>query len=273
MIFFKQLSNYIEKGFGMLDNQSANDVKLFVLSSQNYDGGFFDRAGKSDLYYSLFAYFILKHTNDKSYQKKLQHFISEKGKEKDKHLVDLCCLAILKKELKGIRFSGLKDLFSAIKYTTRGNYGGSLAYQYFLLLLTLDVYGFNNKATRWIIRRFYRNYIVLSDLPCPALAAQIVFKNQLGYDVQSESDLLISFFDVNRGFKVSPVSGKADLLSTAVALFAMKSSNQDISLFAPTCLQFVDENFSEGAFLSGDGDETRDLEYTFYGLLSLGSLA
>ena len=33
------------------------------------------------------------------------------------------------------------------------------------------------------------------------------------------------------------------------------------------------QNFSNGAFLSGDGDTTTDAEYTFYGLLALGVLA
>ncbi|MFA5330143.1 MAG: hypothetical protein WC384_20280 [Prolixibacteraceae bacterium] len=34
----------------------------------------------------------------------------------------------------------------------------------------------------------------------------------------------------------------------------------------------IPENYANGAFLSGDGDLTEDLEYTFYGLLALGVL-
>lgn len=272
MTFYKQLSDYIEKGFGMLDHESASQVKLFISSLQNSDGGFSDRAGNSDLYYSLFAHFILKGAKDSSYQKQLKCFISEKRKKKNKHLVDLCSLAILNKDLTGNRVKGMKYLFSAIKYLPGKSDDGSLAYSYFLLLLTLDAYGFNNKATRWFVKRFYRNNSGSQGLPCPALAAQIVFKNQLGYDVQHDCNLLASYFEVNRGFKVSPVAGTSDLLSTAVALFALTTSGFDISLLAPTCLRFVDENYRDGAFLSGDSDESRDSEYTFYGLLSLGSM-
>lgn len=272
MNFYKQLSNYIEKGFCMLDDESVNEVKQFIQSLQNADGGFSDRAGKSDLYYSLFAHLILNCTSDKSYQEQLKCFISEKSKARDKHLVDLCCLAIMNKDLTGNRIRGMKYLFPAIRYLSDKSYDGSLAYQYFLLLLTFDAYGFNNKATRWFVRRFYRNNYISQGLPCPALAAQIVFKNQLGYDVQSDCNLLTSYFEVNHAFKVSPVVETADLLSTAVALFALKTSGFDVSLLAPTCLKFVDENYRDGAFLSGDSDESRDAEYTFYGLLSLGSM-
>ena len=45
-----------------------------------------------------------------------------------------------------------------------------------------------------------------------------------------------------------------------------------LRLLAPACLDWVQGLFSQGAFLSGNGDSSRDLEYTFYGLLALGSL-
>ena len=273
MTLYKQLSGYIAKGFGVLDTESANELKLFVSSLQNNDGGFSDRAGNSDLYYSLFAHFILKNTTGNSYQKKLRQFVKEKRKSKEKNLVDLCCLAIMNEEVAGNRLCSLKYLFLAMKYLFNQNYHGSNAYQYFLLLLTLDAFGFNTSVTRWFARRFYQNSVVIQGLPCPALAAQIVFKNQLGFDVQQECNLLISYFEENRGFKINSLAENADLLSTSVALIALKTSGCDIALQAPACLQLADDNYRGGAFLSGDGDENRDSEYTFYGLLTLGALA
>ncbi|HBL73934.1 MAG: hypothetical protein A2W90_12060 [Bacteroidetes bacterium GWF2_42_66] len=273
MTLYKQLSGFVDKGAGLLDCESINAVEQFICSLQNADGGFSDRAGHSDLYYSLFAHFILNGIHQTDYQEQLKSFVSERGKEKGNQLVDLCCLAILNKDLKGNRLWGLKFLFSALKYSTIKGYGGSQVYPYFLLLLTLDVYGFNNRLTRCFAHRFYRNDAALQGLPCPALAAQIVFKKQLERDVRDDCNLLVSYFDEKFGFKVFPEAGSADLLSTSVALFALKTSNFDITLLAPGCLQFVDNNFREGAFLSGDGDENRDSEYTFYGLLALGALA
>ena len=61
-------------------------------------------------------------------------------------------------------------------------------------------------------------------------------------------------------------------LSTAVALFVLRETAYDMRMITPVCLDFVQQNYDDGAFLSGDGDATRDLEYTFYGLLALGTL-
>ena len=273
MTLYKQLSGFVAKGAGLLDGDNVGEIEYFVSSLQNADGGFSDRAGHSDLYYSLFAHFVLKGIRRTDHQKKLKCFVAERGKSKGNQLVDFCCLAILNKELKGNYFRGLKYLFSALKCSVVKSYGGSDVYPYFLLLLTLDVHGFNNRLARYFARRFYRDEAVLQGLPCPALAAQIVFQNQLGRDVRGDCKLLTSYFDGQSGFKVFPDAVAADLLSTSVALFALKTCNFDSALFAPVCLQFIDNNFREGAFLSGDGDENRDSEYTFYGLLALGALA
>lgn len=84
---------------------------------------------------------------------------------------------------------------------------------------------------------------------------------------------ILSYFDEVNGFKVYRQNNTADLLSTAVALYALRVSGYDLRLIAPACLKFVQDNYCDGAFLSGDGDQTRDLEYTFYGLLALGTLS
>lgn len=273
MTIYNQFSSFLTKGMGMLDSESVHDIKQFVTSLQNNDGGFSNRAGNSDLYYSLFAHFILKSTVEKSYQEKLKQFVLEKSSRKDIFFVDRCCMAILYKELNKNRFGELRYLFPVLKYLTFKIYGGPLVYKYFLLFLTIDAYGLDNRAGKWMARRFYQNEVTSQGMPCPALAAQIVFKTQMGVDVKSDCNLLASYFDEQSGFKISPEADVADLLSTSVALFALKTSGVNIALYAPACLRFIESNFSEGAFLSGDGDEYRDTEYTFYGLLALGTLA
>ena len=272
MNFYRQLTHFVARGVELLDKQSTGEIKSFVSSQQNADGGFSDRGGVSDLYYSLFAHFILKSLHLTEYQKSLKNYILKKGKANNNHMVDLCCLAILHKDLFS-RASGLKYLFAALKKVNRNSLDGSPEYHYFLLLLTLDAYGFNNTLTRGIVRRFYPQHIVARGLPCPVIAAEIILKKQLRYDVSKDCELLSTYFDDQHGFKVNPDIAGADLLSTAVALFALKSSEYSIILYAPSCLQFIEDNFSEGAFLPGNGDNHRDSEYTFYGILALGVLA
>jgi hypothetical protein len=83
----------------------------------------------------------------------------------------------------------------------------------------------------------------------------------------------MQYFEKGKGFKVFPEQGNADLLSTAVSLFGLKKIGADLRIVSPVCLDLVQQNYDNGAFLSGDGDSSRDLEYTFYGLLTLGVLA
>jgi hypothetical protein len=88
-----------------------------------------------------------------------------------------------------------------------------------------------------------------------------------------EEELLKSFACETGGFKAFVQLNNADMLSTAVALFALNFAGSDLRLLKPASLNFIEQNYTDGAFLSGDGDQTRDLEYTFYGLLALGVLA
>jgi hypothetical protein len=94
-----------------------------------------------------------------------------------------------------------------------------------------------------------------------------------GINVKKQTRQLFSYFEETKGFKIFQNAEKADLLSTAVALFALRKGNADFRLVAPDCLHLIQQNYDAGAFLSGDGDSSRDLEYTFYGLLSLGILS
>jgi len=95
----------------------------------------------------------------------------------------------------------------------------------------------------------------------------------MNQDGSKETELLMSFACESGGFKAFAHLDQADMLSTAVALFALKFTGSDLRLLKPACLDFIQSNYFDGAFLSGDGDPTADVEYTFYGLLALGVLA
>jgi len=64
-----------------------------------------------------------------------------------------------------------------------------------------------------------------------------------------------------------------DLLSTGVALYALKVAGADIRKIAPDCLEYIDSLYSDGGFCATILDPDPDVEYTFYGLLALGALA
>jgi hypothetical protein len=109
--------------------------------------------------------------------------------------------------------------------------------------------------------------------PCSEVAAKVFINNMSGQPDVNEISLLNSFACPSGGFKAFSHLDHADMLSTAVALFALQNAGADLRLLKPSMLDFIQSNYSEGAFLSGDGDLTADVEYTFYGLLALGVLS
>ena len=64
-----------------------------------------------------------------------------------------------------------------------------------------------------------------------------------------------------------------DLLSTAVALYALHFLDADIRIMKPDCLIFIDDLYDNGGFRATKYDSVTDVEYTFYGLLALGSMS
>jgi hypothetical protein len=140
-------------------------------------------------------------------------------------------------------------------------------------MLSFDGLFGRNRLIYFVIKVFLGFYKPSKDLPCSFFAAMILVKFLTGKNVVKESNILMQYFEKGKGFKVFPEQENADLLSTAVSLFALKKISADLRLVTPDCLDLVQQNYDNGAFLSGDGDSSRDLEYTFYGLLTLGVLA
>ena len=95
----------------------------------------------------------------------------------------------------------------------------------------------------------------------------------LGLNTNKMQKKLLDFSVEAGGYRAFDSVQTADMLSTGVALFVLKGTGFDLREIKPGCLEFVQNNYLDGAFISGDGDLTKDLEYTFYGLLALGSLA
>jgi len=112
-----------------------------------------------------------------------------------------------------------------------------------------------------------------SHSPTPHLASVMCIRNRGHLDVDDLSIMLLNNVHPEGGFVSIHDQPQADLLSTAVAAYALSRSPAGISQLAADGLGFVSSNFDRGAFLSGNGDPIRDVEYTFYGLLALSSYA
>lgn len=106
----------------------------------------------------------------------------------------------------------------------------------------------------------------------PATAAAIVLLHEFGAAVPpSAVDWLLARQHPSGGFLATTDAPLPDLLSTAVALHALDAVGADWRGRQETVLDFIDSLWSaEGGFHGSWADDDLDSEYTFYGLLALG---
>lgn len=275
----------LRNGLALLDEQGREEVLQFILNNQNEDGGFRDRGENSDLYYSLFGLLILTalEKEDISHQEnqltpvanalwKLKQFAQKQTILKNHGFIERCCLVLLQTELKSNKFSRIASMLSLGRSFWKERASINLSYSSFVLFLTLDAVLPVSSLVKGPARRMMEKTAVNEYSPCSEVAAKVFLNKMMQKENSKEVNLLNSFAAPAGGFKAFNHLERADMLSTAVALFALKYAGEDLRLIKPSTLDFIQSNYSTGAFLSGDGDLTEDVEYTFYGLLALGTL-
>jgi len=302
--FYRQMIVLLRNALDLLDEQGREEVLKFLVSQQNPDGGFQDRGGRSDLYYSLFGGLMLRAwcsghgakgigSEDRSQKTedgnpdtgvvfpelvegtilKLRQFVAKQSNSEVPGFIEKCCLILLQKELKAGSNSRLKALISLGKSFWKERGSINISYRSFVLFLTLDAVLPFRKILKVGAKKMLTRTRIDQHSPCSEVAAKVFLQKMMDQDGSEDQELLKSFACETGGFKAFAHLNNADMLSTAVALFALNYSDCDLRLLKPVCLDFIGQNFSDGAFLSGDGDPTADVEYTFYGLLALGVLS
>jgi hypothetical protein len=109
-----------------------------------------------------------------------------------------------------------------------------------------------------------------------ATAAAVTLLHQLGMPINpSVGDWLLAQAHADGGFLAMPKAPLPDLLSTATTLHALACLERDLpERMREKCLDFIDTLWSaEGGFHGHWADDHLDAEYTFYGLLALGHLS
>lgn len=255
----------------MLDETAQNEVRSFIESCQHPDGAFTDRGGNPDFYYSLFGVLIASAIDLKDLTDKHSDFIQqvEPPEKQGAMFFAYTLIRSFLSENNAQQPSILKLTRMLFNKSRNVNPG----YQLFMWMLTFDFLYGKRQLILFPARIFLSVHRPTTDLPCSVVAAYAVARYFSGLNVNNELKMLFSYFEEGKGFKMFRDVNHPDLLSTAVALFALKTAGADFRLIVPDCLNLVQQNYADGAFLSGDGDTTRDLEYTFYGLLTLGVLS
>lgn len=272
--YFKKPDNFslevaLKESSGIIDDSVTEEIRMFVKSQQTREGGFADRGGKCDLYYTLFGGFVSEALDIKEVFPSLRNYICEISRSGTPESVYLHCAAILWAKFCGKEplpvklreklFDGLADIAA-----------GEAAYSTFLNLLTC--YYTRQFAGLFRLWKIINNQMAAAEVPCPVMAAGLVVAHLRGRPTGELVNRLLAFHRRDGSFSATLKAPAGDLLSTAVALYALKFADHDLSLIKPASLSYVDSLYCDGGFCAAPAEEIPDVEYTFYGLLALGSL-
>jgi hypothetical protein len=245
----------------MIDPTTLSEIKEFVKSRQTSDGGFSDRGGNSDIYYTLFGCYIAEALGVNEVMPSLKEYVKnivQAGKLKGVHLK---CAVILYAKLYGSgRVPSSLQKYEKLQAT----------YSDFINLLAC--YYSENYFALFRIQRKLKTINTSAEMPCSVTAAYLILSESFGKPAKALEIRLNGFYRKNGSFAAVERVSYGDLLSTGVALYALRFVNSEVRVIKPDCLTYIDSLYSEGGFCATVFDPDPDVEYTFYGLLALGAL-
>jgi hypothetical protein len=266
----KSIESVLKKSTSIFDADIQTEIKNHLLKSITKDGGFADRGGKTDLYYSMFGCFVAEALSVNEIFPALKDYVKRSVTQESLSGIHLFCGAILYSKLHGFD-STTEKLRKKVEVELKNNHGSKSEYNYFIGLLTL--YYLQDYRFILKLKRKIKGFSNEKESPCSLAAAEAVINRVLGKSVKEVEIKLKSFYRGNGGFVALQKAPITDLLSTAVALYALHFIDSDLTNIKPDCLTFVDNLYLNGGFRATDLDFDIDIEYTFYGLLALGALA
>ena len=272
--------------------ESAPSVEAFLRSQVAEDGGFRNRGGSSDLYYTVFgaeALIALRVDLPSALAGYLESF----GDGSSLDLVHAACLARAWAALPERRTKGVAEALAARILAHRSGDQGfapqpgsakGTAYALFLALGALQDLGRPlppESELRPALERMqasdggYSNQEGAREGQTPATSAAAALLRQLGDPPEPRlTAWLLARAHPDGGFFASPSAPVPDLLSTATALHALSGLHADTGPLREPCLDFLDTLWtSRGGFYGHWAEDEIDCEYTYYGLLALGHLS
>jgi hypothetical protein len=274
--------------------ESAPLVESFLRSQIAEDGGFRDRGGRSDLYYTVFGVESLMALRADVPAAALVAYLRSFGVGSDLDLVHACCLArawsALPAEQRTEAPAGALAARIAAHRSSDGGFAPRPAsdvgtvYAVFLAVGALQDLGQSLPPAEELRPALeglraadgaYANQPHAAEGQTPATAAAATLRRHFGDPPDAGlAAWLRARAHAEGGFFASPTAPMPDLLSTATALHALSGLHAEIQDLYEPCLDFVDSLWtSRGGFYGQWADDAVDCEYTYYGLLALGHLS
>jgi geranylgeranyl transferase type-2 subunit beta len=302
-----------------LSEEAISLLRSFIDSKKYHKGGFIDRSGKPDPYYSVFGY-TLSYLFDIEFDTKKEQKALKRWEEKNKidfvHAISLIrCYYLLEAiDLAG-SFGKVSTTLASSKFLQNlvgKKVAKKIQKKHSSLLKTIDSYksdneGFNHLEKHSKYASVYANFLaygLFEDLylgkgerikiaeSCMELmlengsfvnhlkskqgissttAAGIILLNSIGKPIFESSEWLKEQIQSHGGFLAGEDVPVADVLSTATSLLALGIVGTADDGIKGKAVEFVNLHWHDaGGFFGSIADQIPDVEYTFYGLLTLG---
>lgn len=272
--------------------EATERVGAFLAGEVNDDGGGKDRAGASDLYYTVFVLDGLAALQQAMPNGATRDYLAGFGDGDGLDLVHLCCLARCRAAMGGGFADGeaqaIGDRIEAHR-TADGSYAPDreqahgTVYHAFLAFGARQDLGLAPVEPDRLVdavtacRLPDGGFANTADVPMattPTTAAGITLLRHLGAPADGKaSDWLLARAVDAGGFRATTDAPMPDLLSTATALHALADRDADVAALRESTLDFVDSLWTGRAFCGNWADDIQDAEYTYYALLALGHLS
>lgn len=279
--------------------ESTELVTAFVQSELNPNGGFNDREGTPDLYYTVFGIDSLTALQADFDPAATAKWVATFGDGEGLDFVHLCCLARIWAGLKGfgieekrpteklaeriLAFRKEDGGFSPKADSQRGTaYGAFLALGAFQdlqvefpepLRLVQSLKFLETKDGAWTNERVADQQMPVGSTNATAAVVAVLRNLEMPIDARV-GEWLLARVHAEGGATAAPATPMPDLLSTATALHALSGLQIPIKPLQDSILDYIDTLWTNtGSFHGNWTEETLDVEYTFYGLLALGHLS
>ena len=270
-------------------------VREFFLRQLTPEGGGRDRAGRPDLYYTVFTLAGLQAMDVPVPAERVEAYLRTFG-DGDKldfvHISSLarCWAFVGVNRMPAGLDRALLDRIESFRKPDGGYEGNAslahgTAYGAFVALGAYQDLGHTPPHVLKLIQALKRlesadgawsNTPGAQEGALNATAGAVTLIRHLGFPVNAEvGNWVLAQEHPQGGFRAVPRAPLPDLLSTATALHALSALERRItSAVHERCMDFVDSLWTaEGGFHGHWADEYVDAEYTYYGLLALGHLA
>ncbi len=272
--------------------ESRDLVAAFLRERLNPDGGFQDRSGASDLYYTVFGLDGLVALQEKLPVEQSSGYLERFEDGAGLDFVHLACLARCWAALRLPPSGALADRLLERLETYRSDDGGyatglgashGTAYAAFLAIGAYQDLGRELPFPQGVVTSLddlraedgsYGNRPrLITGITTATAAAVLILRHLDARPDRAAGVWLLDRCHAAGGFFASRSTPVPDLLSTATALHALSSLHMPIAGLRDPCLDFVDSLWTNrGGFFGTWSDDALDCEYTYYALLALGHL-